>query len=59
MYQKAKIVYAGAADKVILGISMYGGDPDGRDFPFPFEFADDGPGGASLLAGSHSPESQH
>jgi len=38
MYEKAIVQYAGTARSVILGISMYGADPDGRDFPFPFEF---------------------
>jgi len=41
MYEKATVLYACAASSVILGISMYGADPDGRDFPVPFEFEED------------------
>ena len=40
-YEKAQLIEVGAAEKVVLGISMFGNDPDTRDFPWPFEFADD------------------
>jgi hypothetical protein len=41
MYEKPKLIKAGYAGNVVLGISMQGADPDGGAMPWEFEFADD------------------
>ena len=41
MYEKPALIYAGTAKSVILGITQFGVDPDGHDFPWPFEFEND------------------
>jgi hypothetical protein len=41
MYEKATLTYAGQAKELVLGITVNGPDPDGRDFPYLFEFMDD------------------
>ncbi len=41
MYEKPALIYAGTAKSVILGITQFGADPDGHDFPWPFEFEQD------------------
>ena len=40
MYEKPQIIHIGKANAMILGLSSFGSDPDGSDFPMEFEFAD-------------------
>ena len=41
MYEKPQMFEIGNAQTVVRGISAMGYDPDGQDFPGPFEFLDD------------------
>jgi hypothetical protein len=41
MYENAELIELGAADEVILGVSMIGVDLDTRDFPEQYEFLED------------------